>query len=168
MSITIKTLEAKDVPLLADAFFHTVWKTQAAYFESILAEQEKENRIILVAYSGGKTAGFLNIIWNSKHPPFAEKNIPEINDLRVLEQFRRRGIATALMDEAERRIFERFPITGIGVGLYADYGPAQRMYTRRGYILDGRGLTYKNTPVPPGTSVLVDDNLVIYLTKKRP
>lgn len=168
MAITIKTLESADIPLLTKAFFPTVWKTKSAYFWRIFHEQEKEERTVLIADSAGNIAGFVNIIWKSKYPPFTEKDIPEISDLRVLEKFRRHHIATALADEAEKIIFERCPAAGIGVGLYADYGAAQRMYTKRGYVLDGRGLMYGNKPVVPGTPVFVDDELVLYFTKERP
>lgn len=168
MPITVKPLEVKDILELAAAFLPTVWKTPAAYFQKILGEQEKEQRVVLVAYYEGKIAGFINILWQSGYPPFAEKGIPEINDLRVLEEYRRKGVATALVDEAEKRIFKRSPVVGIGVGLYADYGPAQQMYTRRGYNLDGRGLISNNEPVKPGNHVFVDDDLVIFLTKERP
>jgi hypothetical protein len=72
------------------------------------------------------------------------------------------------MDEAEKIMFQRYPVIGLGVGLYADYGPAQQMYIRRGYILDGRGLVYKEQPVKPGNHVFVDDDLLLYLVKKRP
>jgi len=168
MNICVKTLEAKDIPDLAAAFLQTVWKTQAIYFQKILDEQENEKRVVLVVRFDTVIAGFLNIIWQSKYPPFAEQGIPEINDLRVLEQYRRHGIATALMNEAEKMVFQRFPTIGLGVGLYADYGPSQQMYARRGYVLDGRGLMYKETPVPPGTNAFVDDDLLLYLTKERP
>ncbi|MEE8413744.1 MAG: hypothetical protein V3R96_04255, partial [Dehalococcoidales bacterium] len=77
------------------------------------------------------------------------------------------GIASSLVDEAEKRIFERSRIAGIGVGMYADYGPAQRMYILRGYVPDRLGLFYKNQPVIPGREVLVDDDLVLYFTKER-
>ena len=33
-------------------------------------------------------------------------------------------------------------IVGIGVGLYPDYGSAQRLYIKRGYLPDGHGATY--------------------------
>jgi hypothetical protein len=71
------------------------------------------------------------------------------------------------MDEAEKRIFERAETVGLGVGLYADYGNAQRLYVLRGYIPDGRGLTHQNQPVKPGNDVFVDDDLVLYFTKER-
>ncbi len=35
----------------------------------------------------------------------------------------------------------------------------------RGYVADGNGMTYKNVPVIPGKSVVVDDELIIYLVK---
>ena len=85
--------------------------------------------------------------------------------LNVLEQFRRKGIATQLMDRAEAEIAKRSDIAGIGVGLYSDYGPAQRMYILRGYVPDARGLMYAGKPVTPGTSVIADDSLTMNLTK---
>jgi ribosomal protein S18 acetylase RimI-like enzyme len=168
VSITVQTLTAKDVPDLAAAFLPTVWKTQAVYFQQFIGLQERGERVFLTARDNGKIARFVTIRWQSGYPPFAEHNIPEINDLRVLEEYRQRRIGSALMDEAETRIFERSPMAGLGVGLYVDYGNAQRMYTRRGYVPDGRGIFYHDRPVPPGDYVLVDDNLVLYQIKCHP
>jgi ribosomal protein S18 acetylase RimI-like enzyme len=166
MSITIKLLEARDIQNLADVFLNTVWKTPESFFKTLLDEQEISKRVVLVAYAGNELAGYVTIKWQSEYPLFAEKSIPEINDLRVLPEFRRRGVATALVDEAERRIFKRSPVAGIGVGLYPDYGPAQRMYVLRGYVPDGLGISYKNQPVRPGSDVCVDDELILYFTKE--
>ena len=69
------------------------------------------------------------------------------------------------MDEAERKVSERSGVAGIGVGMSPDYGAAQRLYVRRGYVPDGRGLTSKGSPVKPGDEITVDDALVLYLTK---
>ena len=71
------------------------------------------------------------------YPYYQENGIPEIQDLNVLPKFRRQGIATQLLDEAESRIAQRADIVGIGFSLYADYGAAQRLYFLRGYIPDG-------------------------------
>lgn len=57
-------------------------------------------------------------------------------------------------------------MVGIGVGLYADYGAAQRLYTSLGYAPDGRGVTYHGSLVKPGTEYLVDDHLILWLTKR--
>jgi hypothetical protein len=56
-------------------------------------------------------------------------------------------------------------VAGIGVGLFASYGSAQRLYVRRGYIPDGRGIARRGETIEPGASVVVDDDLVLYFTK---
>jgi GNAT superfamily N-acetyltransferase len=167
MAVTIKLLDADTIPLIASAFFNSEWKTPESHYWNLLAAQVRGERVFLVAFYKGDVAGFVTIKWQSDYPPFAEKGIPEINDLRVLQVFRRRGMATALMDEVEKRIFKRSKEAGLGVGLYADYGAAQQMYIQRGYVPDGRGLMYNNQPVRPGQEVLVDDGLVLFFTKKR-
>ncbi len=69
------------------------------------------------------------------------------------------------MDQAERRIAERSPVAGIAVGLTADYGPAQVLYLKRGYLLDGRGLFQRGRWLQWGEQATVDDDLVLCLTK---
>ncbi|MNE83608.1 hypothetical protein D3C80_1804350 [compost metagenome] len=71
------------------------------------------------------------------------------------------------MDAIEDIAFERFGIVGIGVGLYASYGPAQRLYAGRGYIPDGRGISYKDELVEKGSMVRVDDELALYMIKEK-
>ena len=77
-------------------------------------------------------------------------------------------IGSKLMDVAERAVKSTF--VGIGVGLYggADggYGHAQRLYVKRGYIPDGRGVSYNYAPVDPYANVVLDDDLVLWYTKK--
>ena len=167
MNISIKTIEKSDIPDITAAFANSEWRIAPSFFENYLAEHEKGERVVLLVYADGSFAGHVTIKWKSGYPPFANRNIPEINDLRVLKEFRRHGIATALVDEAEKRIFEHSPIVGIGVGMYADYGPAQRMYILRGYVPDGRGLYHGSTPVVPGQDVCVDDSLVLHFIKER-
>jgi len=69
------------------------------------------------------------------------------------------------MDEAESRIKQRASSAGIGVGLTPDYGPAQRLYARRGYVPDGRGLMVDDVPVSYEQVITVGDQLVLYFTK---
>ncbi len=167
MNVSIRLIKAEDTKILPAAFADSVWEVTESHFERFLAEQDAGERTVLLAYSDEVFSGYVTIKWKSDYPDFAEKAIPEINDLRVLLQFRRQGIASALLDEAEKRIFEQSGAAGIGVGMYADYGPAQRMYILRGYVPDGAGLFYNNKPVIPGQDVSVDDDLLLYLTKER-
>jgi GNAT superfamily N-acetyltransferase len=97
--------------------------------------------------------------------PYFE-TIPEISDFNVLPSYRKRGIGSALMDAAEAKVAERFAVVGIGVGLYPDYGQAQRMYVRRGYLPDGRGLIYDGRQVPPMETIRNDDSATLMFTKR--
>jgi hypothetical protein len=85
--------------------------------------------------------------------------------LNVFLEFRRKKIASTMFDELEATVSKFSRYIGLGVGLFKDYGNAQRMYTSRGYIMDGNGMTYKNVQVEPGKPVMVDDDLIIYLVK---
>jgi GNAT superfamily N-acetyltransferase len=166
MALILRPLHAGDIGEVAAAFAAVGWDGKVeTQFERYLAEQEAGTRVTRFAFLGGVFAGYLNVLWQSGYPPFAEAQIPEINDFNVLPTVRRQGIGTALMAEAERVIAAQSPVAGIGVGMTADYGAAQRLYVRRGYVPDGRGLMTHERPVVNGESVPVDDGLALYLTK---
>jgi len=135
-------------------------------YERYLNEQTKGERVVIVAFLDGDFVGHVTIIWHPGYPPFAEKNIPEISDIQVRLEFRRRGIGSILMEEAEKRVFERSDVAGIGFGISADYGPAQRMFVKRGYIPDGLGLFCNGQYIWEFSTVQVDD-CAIFLTKNR-
>ncbi|MGA8163600.1 MAG: hypothetical protein WB791_01080 [Waddliaceae bacterium] len=60
---------------------------------------------------------------------------------------------------------EGYDQIGIGVGLYRDYGPAQKLYFQLGYVPDGNGITYKDQPTVPGQAYPLDDDLILWLMK---
>jgi len=78
-------------------------------------------------------------------------------------KYRKNGIATALMDEAETIVSEKY--IGIGFGLMSDYGAAQRLYVKRGYIPDGLGISQNGKFLTYGDQMTVDDDVALYLTK---
>jgi GNAT superfamily N-acetyltransferase len=163
---SIKLLQTGDVPVLVTDFEAVSWPKPRGQFERYLAEQSEGARTVLVARSEQNLCGYGTILWRSDYPPFRDQRIAEINDLNVLPRFRRQGVASRLLEEAERRVAERFDVVGIGVGLYADYGPAQRLYIKRGYVPDGRGIAWRNQVVQGGQLVVADDDLVLYLTRQ--
>ncbi len=164
--LLIRRLAAQDPQIFAAAFTAIGWNKPAAQYERYLVEQQRGERVVLVAESEGMFAGYLNVIWRPDYPPFREQCIPEIQDFNVLPQYRNEGIGSRLMESAERVAVERSPIVGIGVGLGADYGPAQRLYVLRGYVPDGRGLVHNNRFPHYGDQVTVDDDLVLHFTKQ--
>ncbi len=123
------------------------------------------SRSVLVATIAGKFAGYVTINWQSYYAPFRAAGIPEIQDFNVLPHFRKRGIGTALLDHAEKLVAERSPLVGIGVGMHSGYGNAQRLYVKRGYVPDGRGLTYDGRVLKPMENTVNDDDLALYFTK---
>ncbi|MDF2650361.1 MAG: acetyltransferase [Paenibacillus sp.] len=126
------------------------------------------NSITLLAYYQGQFVGSLHLLATSHYPYFVENGIPEINDFNVIPPFRKLGIGDALMEAIEEIAFAKHGIVGIGVGLYQSYGSAQRLYAKRGYIPDGRGVMYQQQPVIPGALACVDDDLNLYFTKVKP
>ena len=135
-------------------------------FDRYAVEQSDGTRDVLIALNPDKPVGYLTVLWQSGYPPFRRDKVPEINDFNVFPSARRFGVGTALMDEAEAIIHERGSEAGIGVGLYSDYGPAQQMYVRRGYVPDGLGVTSHANKVEPGQSVVVDDELIPWFRKR--
>ena len=161
----IRPLEAPDVELLVTAMRgHGPYHTPEKY-ERYLAEHESGERLVLVALDRGALAGYLTVQWRSGYPPFEAARIPETRDFNVFPASRRRRIGTRLMDEAERSIARRSPVSGIGVGLSSGYGAAQRMYALRGYVPDGRGATLDGCSVRDGESVPIH-GLIVYMTKR--
>ena len=163
--LVIRLLEAGDVQPIAAAFTAIGWNKPASQYERYLAEQQRGEREVLVAFLYEVIAGYLTIAWQSGYAPFRDANIPEIVDFNVLPQLRRRGIGSRLMDEAEHRVAERSGVVGIGVGMDPDYGAAQRLYAKRGYVPDGRGLSSNGRHVKYGETVTVNDGLNLHFTK---
>ncbi|MGC4045412.1 MAG: GNAT family N-acetyltransferase [Armatimonas sp.] len=166
MPLEIRALLPTDPPLFESAFTAQGWNKPALQYEHYLELQANGSRDVLVATVAGDFAGYLTIEWVAGYAPFKEARIPEIVDFNVLLKHQRQGIGSALMEEAERRISERSPVAGIGVGLTPDYGPAQILYVKRGYIPDGRGLDYDGQILNWGAQTVVDDSLVLHLTKR--
>ena len=163
--LVIRELEAADVQPIAANATAIGWNKPASQYERYLAEQRRGERLVLVAFLDDAFAGYLTIAWQSGYAPFREAGIPEIMDFNVLPERRRRGIGSRLMDEAEHRIAERSRVVGIGVGMDPDYGAAQRLYVKRGYVPDGRGLTSNGRHVRWGETVTVNDGLNLHFTK---
>jgi GNAT superfamily N-acetyltransferase len=165
--VQIRQLVSDDIIPIADAFAAIGWSIHKplSQYKRYYAEQCSGDREVLVAFSEDKFAGYLTIVWKPDYQPFQDAGVPEVQDFNVLPEFRRRKIGTALMDHAEEFISTRSKLVGIGVGMYPDYGNAQRLYVKRGYIPDGRGLTYSGNVLEPMETAINDDDLVLYFTK---
>lgn len=164
---TIRPLQRRDVDDLARAFSATDPRNKTvALFQRYWNESATGDRSVLVAILNDTPVGYLTVVWRSPYPPFRDAGIPEIVDFNVLPSHRRKGIGAVLMDAAENAIAERSPVAGIGVGLDPGYGDAHRLYVRRGYIPDGRGLYQNGKHAIYGDTVVVNDGLCLFFTKR--
>lgn len=163
---TVRFLRQSDIPLIVAAFTDIGWNKPASLYQKYLEEQEAAQRCVWVVFKKDVFAGYVTLKWQSGYVSFNKRGIPEISDLNILPQFRKQGIASQLLELAETEAQKKSTIVGIGVGLSADYGEAQKLYVKRGYIPDGKGITYNYEPVPFGRTVPLDDDLVLWLTKE--
>ncbi len=166
LPLILRALNENDCEVISAAFQRQGWHKPVEQYRSYYVQQQAGQRDVILAELHGEFAGYLTIVWQSGYPPFREAGIPEIVDLNILIRFRRLGISSRLMDEAEWRISARSPFAGLGVGLTADYGAAQQLYVRRGYLPDGRGLFYDQRPCAYRDLVTVDDSLTLQLTRR--
>lgn len=167
---SIRSLTEGDIKAIVSSFHQIGWNKPASLFKEYLKEQEAGERIVWVAHFKGEFAGYVTLKWQSQYPSFKAQNIPEIVDLNVLPAYRKIGVGSLLLDTAEKEAATKSQIIGIGVGLYAGedggYGSAQRLYVKRGYIPDGKGVTYNYEPTIPGNSYPLDDDLALWFTKR--
>ena len=113
----------------------------------------------LVAWDGAYPVGHAHVAWAD-----TKLGVPEVQDLFVLPERRRRGVATELSRAAERLAAGRGH-GRISLGFSVDNVPARRLYKQLGY---------RDAGVPPerhlgtilirGRPVKIDDT-VIYLIK---
>ena len=160
----IRKLIESDIKHLSQGFINQGWPGREEILARYFLKQESGEREVLVAEVESAVAGYITILPSAKHGPFAEV-YPELSDFNVFEPFRNQGIGNQLLEEAEKRVkFVSSKVT-LGVGLHLGYGPAQRLYIRRGYIPDGTGVWYRNKSLEIGASCQNDNDLVLYLSK---
>ena len=140
---SIRKIQTSDVKELSQGFINQGWPGREEILARYFLEQECGEREVLVAEVGGALVGYVTILPCAKQGPFAEI-YPELSDFNVFEPFQNQGIGNFLMEEAENRVKLFSDKVTLGVGVHSGYGPAQRLYIKRGYIPDGSGVWYRN------------------------
>jgi len=164
--MVLRELRADDLAGIAAVDGGPAWKRDPALWAGYVADQSAERRVVLIAEEQRSVLAYGTLLWESRYASFRTAGVVDINNLVVAQHARRRGIATAMIGTFEQHARQRgCKIIGLGVGLYADYGPAQRLYVKLGYRPDGKGITYADEPVPVGQTVRLDDRLVLWFMK---
>ena len=162
---SIRKMQEYDIKNLSQGFINQGWPGREEILARYFLEQECGEREVLVAEVEGAVAGYITILPDAKQGPFAGM-APELSDFNVFEPFQNQGIGNLLLEEAEKRVRLISDKVTLGVGLHSGYGPAQRLYIKRGYIPDGSGVWYRNQPLEMNATIQNNDDLVLYLSKK--
>ena len=167
--LVIRSMEEADARIFFDEYTAQGWHPDIAGYRMRLKDQADGKCFALTAVYRGHPAGSVYLYMDVHEGPFKGKGWPIIVDFNVLKKYQRKGIGTRLMDAAERIAGQFADTVCLGVGLCGSYGSAQRMYVKRGYIPDGSGVWYQNKPcIQYETVCTVDDDLVLYLSRKLP
>ena len=163
----IRHMQKEDIHLLV-ANFCFPWSSAAETrkrWEKYYQEHLESIRTVAIVEKANRIVGYGSLLRCSEYPNFL--NFPEICDIWIDENHQKVGLGRKLITFLEdlARI-ERYKKIGIGVGLYQDYGPAQKLYFKMGYLPDGHGITSKCRPVIPGETYAVDDDLILWLVKR--
>ena len=158
-------MQESDIKDLSRGFISQGWPSREEILTWYFKEQESGEREVLVAEIDGAVAGYITILPDAKQGPFAGM-APELSDFNVFEPFQNQGIGNLLMEEAENRVKLFSDKVTLGVGLHSGYGPAQRLYIKRGYIPDGSGVWYRNQSLEMNAVCEDIGELVLYLSKR--
>lgn len=165
MKLIVRKMKQSDCHDFYIAFQEQNWNKPIEMFEKYYLEQEEGKRRVFVAELDGQVTGYTTLLMNDPYGPFANTNIPVVNDFNVLIKYQRNGIGNAILDVVEETAEEFSDKICLGVGLHNGYGTAQRMYVKRGYIPDGSGVWYKNANLEQYADCNNDDDLVLYMSK---
>lgn len=163
-SCSITVLTQADIPALIELTKSHVSET--GYFEQSWTEQQEGKRRVFLAWQEEKLAGYVHLNRFPKYFPFRHLGIPEIQDLFVHTYFRCQGIGEALIKACEEEaLSSQVSTIGIGVGVTKNFGAAQRLYMRLGYLPDGSGVVFERENLSNGEIRPIDDRLCLMLTK---
>ena len=163
--VDIRAMNYDDIPLICKADGDESQEF-IAYLSRQLANQEKQECSALLALYHGNVAGYVFLYYKCRWGALANRNLPCVADLIVFEKYRKQRIATILMDVAEDIAGKYSNQVYLEVCLNSEYGPAQRLYVKRGYVPDGKGVYYEEKVCETDAVCKNDDELTLCLIKE--
>jgi len=166
MNIIIRQCVQEDIFNLTNFAKLSNHSIEPLYFETAFEEQLHDKRIIFLAFLDKELAGYIHLNFNPQYIPFKRFNIPEIQDLFVHPDLRQRGIGGQLILTCEAEAKNRCGSDiGIGVGVTAQFGPAQKLYIKMGYSPDGAGAVFDRSQIQSGDIRPIDERVCFMLVK---
>ena len=165
--LTIRQIEKSDLDKIGNTFKSEFGRTHA----DDLHDQTLFDISFFVASLNGNPVGHALVRWLGPREETVRKNhsdCPEIYRLRVLKEFRSRGIATEIIRKCENEALKRHCLL-IGLGTHSNITSKDNLYIRSGYELSAVGSyidTYK-TRLEDGTVVTIRKDAQFLIKKLR-
>lgn len=163
--LTVRGMLPEDAKILFDTYLSYGWHPDLQTYENYYRQQQAGARLVFIPVYRGRVSGQCTLLLSPEQGPFAGMGYPEINDLTVFFDVHNRGIGSRLLDAAEKEAAKLSDTVCLAVGLHSGYGPAQRIYAKRGYIPDGSGVWYKGRQLEQYAPCVNGDELLLYLSK---
>ncbi|MBO4697193.1 MAG: GNAT family N-acetyltransferase [Lachnospiraceae bacterium] len=164
-NVTVRKMTYEDIPLICKAE-HDESDSNAMYLKNHMVNQENKKCAAFIALYDDRIAGHVFLYYECRWGGLKNRGLPSAVDLAVYEPYRRKGIATALMDAAEDEARNFRSKIYLDVCMNSDYGPAQRFYVKRGYVPDGAGVYYEGEVLGLNAPCRNDDELSLCLVKE--
>jgi len=164
-TLTFRVVQPHEIAQVKQEVKGAFFSGDEATIDENFEDHENGASTTILGYEAGRLVGIVTIRWHSHYPLFRERQIPLIQNIEIRYEDRGRGIGNQMLERTEQEIAKRSPVAGLVVGITEDYGPAQRLYAKRGYVPDGCGVCHRFTPLQNGDVVTVDHDLLLWLTK---
>ena len=164
-NVQIRKMTYDDIPGICKAD-HDESDAFVTYLKNQLENQENGKCSALLALYETQIAGYVFLYYACKWGGLKNQGIPGVVDLIVFEPYRRKGVATALMDSAEEEARKLHSKVYLDVCLNSEYGPAQKFYVMRGYVPDGAGVYFEGEVLGTNAPCRNDDELSLCLVKE--
>lgn len=141
------------------------------YFQKQLNWQKDGESLALLAFFEGQVAGYVFLFQKCRWGGLRNLGFPSIVDLFVIKRYRKNGVGTALLNAAEDMAAQYNDKIYLNVPINSAHGAAQKLYVKRGYVPDGRGLYHDPNGnghcevCPVNATCMNDDNLTLCLVK---
>lgn len=165
-ALRIRSMAPEDAKVLYDTYLSYGWHPKMETYENYYRDQQQGTRVVFIAELSGSVKGQCTLVLHPTEGPFGNRGIPEIEDLTVFFDVHNRGIGNRLLDAAEKEAAKAADRVYLAVGIHSGYGPAQRIYAKRGYIPDGTGVWYQGKVLDQYAPCVNDDDLLLYLSKQ--
>src|SRR5579862_1370972 len=165
-NLTFRVVQPDEIAAVKQEVKPVFFSGDETTIEDHFQDHENGASTTILGYEAERLVGIVTIRWSARYPPFRAKRIPLIQNIEIRYEDRGRGLGGLMLERTEQEIAQRSPLAGICVGISDSYGPAQRLYAKRGFVPDGRSVCHPHEPIKDGESVTIGPDLLLWLVKE--